>query len=264
VVKQFADEQHFPIIIFEEPVSFIEITQDIHTRLIAKHQDQLLALERISTQFLQLTLQPQGLKKILQLLHKETALVVWLEDYLEKTFIYPEDEKPVKKNSICRPITVLDVHIGNLYIRKDRELTEYLNLILDRAIIAIAQERLRQILMEEWEMKEGRKWMIDFCPPFKKEMPWFCVRLSVNNLVPMMKAEWSVWFLFSCSGWFSIFFKRRGFTHGWRQLKINGPLFWRITSLICLSHSYKGLKVVLRIYSNSFTGFILICNISGK
>ncbi|MFC7439805.1 PucR family transcriptional regulator [Laceyella putida] len=170
-VKQFADEQQFPILIFEEPVSFVEITQDIHTRLIASHQDQLLSLERISTQFLQLTLQPQGLKKILQLLHKETGFVVWIEDYLGKTLIYPETEKPLKKHSIHRPIMVLDVNIGDLYIRTTRKLTEYLNLIIDRVMIAIAQEYLRQFLLEEWEMEEGKKWMVDLVGGRQSEVP---------------------------------------------------------------------------------------------
>ncbi|PRZ12040.1 purine catabolism regulator [Laceyella sediminis] len=170
-VKRFADERQFPIIIFEEPVSFVEITQDIHTWLIARHQDQLLSLERISTQFLQLTLQPQGLRKILQLLHKETGFVVWIEDYLGKTFIYPETEKPIKKNTLRRPITVLEVNIGELYIKTTRKLTEYLNLIIDRVMIAIAQEYLRQFLSEEWELEEGKRWMVDLVGGKRGEVP---------------------------------------------------------------------------------------------
>lgn len=170
-VKQFADEQQFPILVFEDPVSFVEITQDIHTRLIAQHQDQLLSLERISTQFLQLTLQPRGLKKILQLLHKETGFAVWIEDYLGKTLIYPETEEPLKETSIHRSIKVLDVNIGDLYIKTTRQLTEYMNLIIDRVMIAIAQEYLRQFLLEEWEMGEGKKWMAELVSGRQGEVP---------------------------------------------------------------------------------------------
>lgn len=71
-VIQFADQHRFPIIVFEKAVSFIKITQDIHSILINRHHHQLLSLERVSNQFLQLTLRPQGVMRILELLHRET------------------------------------------------------------------------------------------------------------------------------------------------------------------------------------------------
>ncbi|GGE05442.1 hypothetical protein GCM10011571_03130 [Marinithermofilum abyssi] len=161
-IKQFADEHHFPIIVFEKAVSFIGITQDIHALLINRHHHQLLVLERISNKFLQLTLRPKGVTQILQLLHKETGCRVWLKDHLGEDIAYPEKSSLPDRSSLIRqPIVALDVKVGDLYVEYEGEPPEMVRLVLDRAATAMAQELLRRISLEERRLRDGRQWVDD-------------------------------------------------------------------------------------------------------
>ncbi|MBS7530533.1 PucR family transcriptional regulator [Hazenella sp. IB182353] len=170
-VKSYADSCHFPIILFEKPVSFIDITQDIHTFLIHRHHDQLVALEKISSQFLNLTLQQRGLAKILTLLEHELQTTVWLKDYLQGTPLIhaKEPEKPEACNSYA--ITVLDVHVGDLFVMENDFFSEFHRLIIDRAITAIAQELLRRFSLEERRFRSSQKWMHDLATSKSGNLP---------------------------------------------------------------------------------------------
>lgn len=171
-VIQFADQHRFPIIVFEKAVSFIKITQDIHSILINRHHHQLLSLERVSNQFLQLTLRPQGVMRILELLHRETHCPVWLEDHLGENISCPEAQPmPEEKALIRQPIVAWDVQVGDLYVQYSGEPPEFLRLVLDRAATAIAQELLHRISMEERQLSTGRKWMEDLITHGKGDIP---------------------------------------------------------------------------------------------
>ncbi|WP_427052694.1 PucR family transcriptional regulator [Paenibacillus sp. TC-CSREp1] len=66
---ELANEHQFPLIVFEQPVRFVEITQDIHSLLI-NHQHQLLkSLETYSRELQQRTLQSTDMSAVLELLH---------------------------------------------------------------------------------------------------------------------------------------------------------------------------------------------------
>ncbi|PTX63358.1 purine catabolism regulator [Melghirimyces profundicolus] len=171
-IIRFADEHRFPIIVFEKAVSFIGITQDIHAYLINRHHHQLLALERVSNQFLQLTLRPKGVTRILQLLHKEIQCPVWLHDHLGEDIAYPEQRPMPETASLIRqPIVALDVHVGDLYVDAGDEPPEFLKLVLDRAATAIAQEFLRRISLEERRLSEGRQWINDLISRGEAKLP---------------------------------------------------------------------------------------------
>ncbi|MFC4075929.1 PucR family transcriptional regulator [Salinithrix halophila] len=171
-IKQFADQHRFPIIVFEKAVSFIGITQDIHAFLINRHHHQLLSLERISNQFLQLTLRPRGAAQILKLLHEETGCRVWLKDHLGENLVYPEDQPLSEGASLIRqPIVALGVEVGDLLIEYSGEPPEILRLVLDRAATAIAQELLRRISLEERQLRDGRQWMDDLLSRGVAEVP---------------------------------------------------------------------------------------------
>ncbi|SLL10468.1 purine catabolism PurC domain-containing protein [Mycobacteroides abscessus subsp. abscessus] len=61
-----AEKNNYPIIIFEKTVRFIDITQDLHSLLINRHHQNMLDLDRLSQNFNKLSLQPNGILKILQ------------------------------------------------------------------------------------------------------------------------------------------------------------------------------------------------------
>ncbi|MFB8372449.1 PucR family transcriptional regulator [Paenibacillus taichungensis] len=81
---ELADRHQFPLIVFEQPVRFVEITQDIHALLI-NHQHQLLkSLETYSRQLQQRTLQSTDMSAVLNLLH----------DYAAKPVVYISSMEP--------------------------------------------------------------------------------------------------------------------------------------------------------------------------
>lgn len=175
-VKQFADRHNFPLIVFERPVRFIDITQDIHASLINRYHHQMVELERISQQFLQLTLHPKGVHRILELLHEETGCPVRLQDDIEGIIEYPESfNKFVKEGMdfkvMHQPIVVMDTQVGQLSMIVHGDTSEYLKLILDRAATAIAQELLRRMSLEERRLRRAQRWMNDLLERGEAELP---------------------------------------------------------------------------------------------
>ncbi|MDI3328812.1 MAG: PucR family transcriptional regulator ligand-binding domain-containing protein [Alicyclobacillaceae bacterium] len=174
-VKEFADRHHFPVIIFERPVRFIDITQDIHAHLIDRHHHQLVHLERISRQFLQLTLRPQGIRRILELLYRETGCMVRLQDEVGEVIAYPDsfDALGTEKTDhiIRQPIVAMDTQVGELIVAVSGDPSEYLQLVLDRAATAIAQELLRRMSLEERRLRTTQRWMDDLLHRGDTELP---------------------------------------------------------------------------------------------
>ncbi|CAB3396048.1 PucR family transcriptional regulator [Kyrpidia spormannii] len=195
-LRALGDASRFPIIVFERPVRFIDITQDIHAYLIDQHHDQLVELERISRQFLQLTLRPQGLRRILELLYRETGCPVRLQEEDGEVLVYPEDAEAEMASSasgtpegtdpgqgealvteavgageaagdsrrpqvLCQPILAMDTRVGELSVVVRGKPSEFLHLVLDRAATAIAQEFLRRMSLEERHLRTTRRWMDD-------------------------------------------------------------------------------------------------------
>ncbi|MBH8599321.1 PucR family transcriptional regulator ligand-binding domain-containing protein [Thermoactinomyces sp. CICC 10523] len=173
-ILQYADTCAFPIIVFKEEVRFIEITQDIHACLINRHHHRLVALEAISNRFLQLTLRPQGTLGILKLLHQETGCAVWLRDDWGTDITFPEScekERFLKKGTCRQPIIALDMQVGELYLDYRGEAKEYIQLILDQAAIAIAQELLRRLSLEERRLRKVQKWIDDCLHSGRADIP---------------------------------------------------------------------------------------------
>jgi len=88
-----ANAHHFPIIVFEEIVRFIDITQDLHTYIINQHQQALTQLDTLSKTFMELSLMPNGILKILQVLHQDTEAPFLFGSEDTKSFYYPVEAK---------------------------------------------------------------------------------------------------------------------------------------------------------------------------
>jgi purine catabolism regulator len=164
-IRRYADECDFPIIVFEKEIRFIDITQDIHAYIINRHHHQILELEAISNRFLELTLRPQGIRRILALLHEETGCPVRLRDESGTDIVVPEGAANggFQGNSVlCQPIIALDMLVGELQLAHDGKSPEFLQLILDRAATAIAQEKLRRLSVEERRLRKMQSWITDW------------------------------------------------------------------------------------------------------
>ena len=173
-ILQYADRHDFPILVFDQEVRFIDITQDLQSHIINRHHQQLLALETLSKRFLQLTLQPRCTSQILKLLHQETGCPVRLCDDWGRDMIYPEKTAPSTfhhQETLRQPIFAMDMHVGDLCLAHGGRDSEYMRLILDRAATAIAQELLRRLSIEERRMRGMQKWIEKWLSQGRSELP---------------------------------------------------------------------------------------------
>ncbi|TDL32710.1 PucR family transcriptional regulator [Jeotgalibacillus sp. S-D1] len=173
-IIELANKKDFPIVVFDEIVKFVDITQDLHALITNKHYEILSQLDKLSNKFIELSMAPNGILKILQELHqhfKESALFITNES---KPFYYPVSAK--EKDSLIRlylqntnsnlsaqqmftvdqhsfammPVRGLGQVWGHLCLQTKGEMAdEFLFLILDRAALAITQILLRNRTIEE-------------------------------------------------------------------------------------------------------------------
>lgn len=172
-IIDLANTHHFPIILFKQEVPFVEITQDIHTLLI-NHQYQMISeLESYS----------QALNKKLLTIEDHNEILTFIQHYLktqvitvfstneiqftpkvneqERAVILASIEKnPLGPNVARIPIQLLgDNHAELMIYSKERELTDFDHLILDRTATALAQFLLRKHYVEEKRRAEETEWL---------------------------------------------------------------------------------------------------------
>lgn len=160
-----ANRFNFPIILFHQEVPFVEITQDIHTLLI-NYQYQIISdLESYSQSLNKKVLQMKHYIEILTFLQQYLKIQVIIKFQTNEIQYVPkvlEHERKVILERILQnedksdtrmaktPIQLLGDHYAQLYIfSKDRTLTEFDHLILDRTGTALAQFLLRELYVEE-------------------------------------------------------------------------------------------------------------------
>ncbi|MFC4304577.1 PucR family transcriptional regulator [Cohnella boryungensis] len=84
-----AEEHDFPLIVFEKPVRFVEITQDIHALLINRHHQMLKTTELFSRRLQQHTQQSTDVAAVLRLLHEETSRQVFYISSIASNRFFP-------------------------------------------------------------------------------------------------------------------------------------------------------------------------------
>src|SRR5699024_1835624 len=92
-LKSFADAHHFPVIVFEKTVKFVDITQKLHAFLINRHYEMLHTLNQLNKRFTELSLLPNCILKILQTLYHQFKQPVLFFGYDMKTSYYPPEAK---------------------------------------------------------------------------------------------------------------------------------------------------------------------------
>ena len=172
-IIELADEHNFPIIVFEEVVKFVDITQDLHTFIINQNHRVHPKLDSLSRKFIALSLMPNGILKILKELHiffRKSVLFITDDG---KSYYYPSETKKLEtsiqsyfKHSplsnvgqkhfthdnqlfALMPVSGLGQVWGHLCLRVSTLPDDFSFLILDRAALAIAQVLLRDRTIEE-------------------------------------------------------------------------------------------------------------------
>jgi purine catabolism regulator len=186
-----AEAHDFPLIIFQEAVRFIDITQDIHAHIINQHHKALQELEKISREFHRMTLSSQGVTHVLALLQSSTkGQVMYVPADAQPKFIPPLGKRESAQwlaflasrmtesgydetgaglyfddiegqSVIVQPVGAMGKTWAHILLVLDRKPQEYEYLILDSASLSIAQDLLRKRYMEERKLYSQTLWVDD-------------------------------------------------------------------------------------------------------
>lgn len=175
----YADQHDFPLIVFETPVRFVDITQDIHSLLINRQYQVLRDLETFSRKLQQLTVESSNIQSVLRLLHEATFsqvvyyslidkhafapsvspsvahdLTQWYGARLEEGRLHNQETVAIplqeKRLLVSQPVICLGQtlsHVG--IILHDRQPGEYQLLLLDHVGKALANILLRKLFIEQ-------------------------------------------------------------------------------------------------------------------
>ncbi|AJY73763.1 PucR family transcriptional regulator [Paenibacillus beijingensis] len=178
-MTELANRNNFPIIIFENPVRFVDITQDIHALLINRQYNILKDLESFSRKLQQLTLESTNIQSILRLLHEHTSSQIFHFSLIEKHLFAPplspkqgqdliaQYRAKLESNSsyslessnmslndgsviLSQPVICLGQTLSYVgIVLKDQLPSEYTILLLDHACKAVAHILLRKLFLEQ-------------------------------------------------------------------------------------------------------------------
>ncbi|PLT44473.1 PucR family transcriptional regulator [Paenibacillus sp. FSL W8-1187] len=104
-VLELAEEHGFPVIVFDRPVRFSDITQDIHALILGRRRGQQDAADRFARRLQQLTLQHSDIAAVLRLLHADTGRQTLFYSLLEPDRHHP----PLAAEPELRELAGLDV-----------------------------------------------------------------------------------------------------------------------------------------------------------
>lgn len=166
-VRKLANQLSFPIIVFEEIVPFVEITQDLHTVIIHHQYDVLKQLEDYSQKINHYVLKVTDKVKILQYMQKYLQVNVFFEVNKGSSLSIPDKKTENSKECILglgdkyrasKELNLFDQAYGTVYIYSEkREITDLDSLILDRTVVTLSQFVLRDLYIEEKLESEHRK-----------------------------------------------------------------------------------------------------------
>ncbi|MGX9134436.1 PucR family transcriptional regulator [Rummeliibacillus sp. JY-2-4R] len=157
-----ANTHSFPIIVFHEVVSFVSITQDLHSRIMNHQYLMISALEEYSQQLNKSALSDQNIDDILKNMYQHLNSQIVLNIQGREPIFYPnmnarqrrtfinepklDDNSQVKK----QPIFLFEKHYADLMIYKEESVfTEFEMLIIDRTATSLAQLLMREFYTEE-------------------------------------------------------------------------------------------------------------------
>ncbi|MGD8191203.1 PucR family transcriptional regulator [Brevibacillus ginsengisoli] len=178
-MKELADHLEFPLIVFHVPVRFVDITMELHESIVSYHTYSLRKLEAFSRSLQQITLEGQGIPKILNLLQAKVQTQVFfmsldgpsffspampqsVQNELTERFTLLQDKDGIsleqqaivtiaeKKQIFYQPISAMGHVLAYLgVVLYEREADELLQLTTDYAATAMTQILLRRMFVEE-------------------------------------------------------------------------------------------------------------------
>lgn len=188
---KLAEENDFPLIVFSETESFIEITRDVNTMIIAQDSMTFSLVESFSQQLNGILLSPHGIEDILSAVHNclGTRLVylplsgkpifvpgmasLEQKKYLDLFKCLDGTENALnaevkffghKGAIVTRSIQSFNQKMADVYMfSMQTPLTDFELLIFDKAMLAISQDLLRGLFGKEKKNYEENKWIFDWC-----------------------------------------------------------------------------------------------------
>ncbi|MGG0658400.1 PucR family transcriptional regulator [Rummeliibacillus pycnus] len=162
-VIELANAHDFPIIVFREVVSFVSITQNLHSLIMNQQYLMISTLEAYSQQLNKSALSDQNIDGILKNMHLHINSQIYLNIEGREPIFYPNMTQKRRLDYINRleveenkhrikqqPIFILDQHYADLMIYKENGVfTEFEMLIFDRTTTALAQILMRAFYIEE-------------------------------------------------------------------------------------------------------------------
>ncbi|PLR80427.1 PucR family transcriptional regulator [Bacillus sp. V33-4] len=174
-VIDIANQHQFPIIIFQQEVPFVEITQDIHSVLINQQYRMISDLENYSQSLNKRLLTIETYEDILQIIFSalDVQIIFRLKD---QQYEFVPNISSQEQSSIIHclqeadplptdhfaysPIYLFGQEYAELYIySKELPINEFDLLILDRTSTALAQHLLRDLFVEEKKRVEEFEWL---------------------------------------------------------------------------------------------------------
>ncbi len=177
-VIQLAEQHDFPIIVFDEEVPFVSITQDIHSVLINQQYEMMKKLDDFAQVLNKRLLTVNHSQEILKLLHKELGVPVIFQlkeqepqlhppmrrsEELKVRSKYEEHFKSPGSDFASAKVILFDQEYAELFIfRDDHPFGEYETLLLDRTSTALAQFLMRELYFNEKKRIEESKWIMSW------------------------------------------------------------------------------------------------------
>lgn len=173
----YANAHHFPIILFRDEVSFVEITQDIHAELINQQYEFITNLEdysqRLNKRLLSIDNYFEILKNIQQYIncqlvyiakdHTVVTLPTLREKERELVLAELSQTHSKSKRILKQSVQVFDREFATIYLLSHRrEFGEFESLLLDRTATALAQYLLRELYTEEKRKAKETEWLTEW------------------------------------------------------------------------------------------------------
>lgn len=174
-VIEIALEHDFPIILFQQEVPFVAITQDIHSVIINKQYSVITSIERYSQELNKKLLEVNHYNQIIKFIQKFLEVQVLIVFDLNEVETYPVMKK-ADVESIMEQVQNLDTSyhstilkqsiqiLGEQYAElviysRDRDLTEFDSIILERTATSLSQYFLRDFYVEEKKLTKENQWI---------------------------------------------------------------------------------------------------------
>ncbi|WHY88865.1 PucR family transcriptional regulator ligand-binding domain-containing protein [Neobacillus novalis] len=174
-VIDLANDHHFPIIVFQKEVPFVEITQDIHSVIINQQYQKISDLENYSQSLNKRLLTIETYEDILQFIFSALDVQIIFRLKNQEYEFVPEISRHEQISIIAKlqeaktqpyghiastPIFLFGQEYAELVVySKDIPISEYDSLILDRTATALAQHLLRDLFVEEKKRVEEFEWL---------------------------------------------------------------------------------------------------------